>query len=314
VATIPSPSHGPGRRPGPAAPAGSGLRPRPPARSALRRRIVATALVVVSLALLSVYFRESNGGPLHGLQSAGATVLRPFEVGAEHVARPFRDAASWFGGLVDAKSENTKLRRENDRLRNQVVRDVTAVQENDQLRRLLALRDSARFPSNYRALATTVLSRPSGQFVQQVTVGVGSSSGVQVHSPVITADGLVGQVTKVARHVALVTLLTDATSAASGVDLRTGASGIVRHGQSTGSTLILDRVAKDKIVHPKDIVITAGWRSGKLADIYPKGLPIGVVTSVGQVDTDLYKNIQVQPFVDFSSLEFVLVLVPTKTP
>jgi rod shape-determining protein MreC len=278
----------------------------------VRRRILVTALVVVSLALLSVYFRESNGGPLHGVQSAGSTVLRPFEVGAEHVARPFRDAASWFSGLVDAKSENAKLRRENDRLRQQVVQDVTAAQENAQFRRLLALRGSARFPSDFRALAATVISRPSGQFVQQVTVGVGSSSGVRLHSPVVTADGLVGQVTKVARRVSLVALLTDETSAASGVDLRTGASGIVRHGQSTGSTLILDRVAKDQIVHQNDIVITAGWCSGRLSDIYPKGLPIGVVTSVGQVDTDLYKNIQIQPFADFSSLEFVLVLVPTQ--
>jgi rod shape-determining protein MreC len=277
----------------------------------VRRRILVTALVVVSLALLSVYFRESDGGPLHGVQSAGSTVLRPFEVGAEHVARPFRDAASWFGGLIDAKSENAKLRRENDRLRQQDIQNVTAVQENAQLRRLLALRGSPRFPADFKGLAATVISRPSGQFVQQVTVDVGSMSGVRVHSPVITADGLVGQVTKVARHVSLVTLLTDETSAASGIDLRTGASGIVRHGQSTGSTLILDRVAKDQIVHQNDVVITAGWRVGKLSDIYPKGLPIGVVTSVGQVDTDLYKNIQVQPFVDFSSLEFVLVLVPT---
>src|SRR5205085_2950642 len=115
-----------------------------------------------------VYFRESNSGPLHDLQSTGATVLRPFETGAEHVARPFRDAASWFGGLVDAKSENAKLRRENERIRNQLVQNSTAVQENEQLRRLLTLRGSPRFPTDYRALAATVLSRPSGPSVQQV--------------------------------------------------------------------------------------------------------------------------------------------------
>ena len=52
---------------------------------------------------------------------------------------------------------------------------------------------------NWRMQRMLVLSRPSGQFVQQVTVGVGSSDGVQLHAPVLTADGLVGQVTKVAR-------------------------------------------------------------------------------------------------------------------
>ena len=58
-----------------------------------------------------------------------------------------------------------------------------------------------------------------------------------------------------------------------------------------------------------DVVITAGWRSGRLASAYPRGIPIGIVTGVGQLDTDIYKRIEVDPFVDFSSLDSVLVLV-----
>jgi rod shape-determining protein MreC len=55
--------------------------------------------------------------------------------------------------------------------------------------------------------------------------------------------------------------------------------------------------------------VTAGWRSSKLASLYPKGIPIGTVTSVGQADTDLWKQVQVAPFADFDSLDAVLVLV-----
>ena len=68
-------------------------------------------LRLVSLALLTVYFRESSGGSLHGLQSTGSSVLRPFEVAANRVAQPFRDAAGWLGGLSSARSENKKLRQ-----------------------------------------------------------------------------------------------------------------------------------------------------------------------------------------------------------
>ena len=75
-----------------------------------RRRLVVAALTVFSLALVTVYFRESDNGALHSVQSAGASDLRPFEVSAERIARPFRDAAGWFGGLIDAKSENAKLK------------------------------------------------------------------------------------------------------------------------------------------------------------------------------------------------------------
>ncbi len=271
-------------------------------------------LVLISLALLTVYFREANGGPLHGLQSAGATVLRPFEVAAERVARPFRDAAHWFGRLLDAKSENAKLRKELDQFRQQVIQNQTALQENVQLRKLLAYRDSARFPSDFSGIGARVIARSAPDLVQQVVLSAGSNAGIALHDPVVTGDGLVGQVTKVAKSVSQATLLTDETSAAAGLDLRTQATGIARHGSSSGDALVLDRVTKDQVVNVGDTIVTAGFHSGNLTDVYPKGIPIGTVTSVGQVDTDLYKQVLVQPFVDFNSLESVLVLIPKQPP
>jgi rod shape-determining protein MreC len=285
---------------------------RPRIGSPMRRRVVVGVLALLSLVLLSVYFRESDSGPLHGVQSTGAAVLRPFEVAAERVARPFRDAANWFGGLVDAKSENAKLRREVDRYRQLVIQNETAAAENKDLKRIVHYVESPQFPSGFRAVVTRVIAHAPTQFVQQVEVDAGSNQGIALGAPVVTPDGLAGHVTKVARNVALVTLLTDETSAASGLDPKTRATGIVRHDESTGE-LIMDGVTKDQVVNLDDTVVTAGWRSGKLTDLYPKGIPIGAVASVGQVDTDNYKLIQIEPFVHFSSLESVIVLVPNQT-
>ena len=278
--------------------------------SVLRRRVVVAVLVVVSLALVSVYFREPVGGSLHRFQSGLASALRPFEVAGERAARPFRDAVGWVGGLAGAKSENAKLRRELDQLRQQAIQNRTALRENAELRKLLQLRDSARFPNDYNGIAARVIVRPTGDFQRQVTLAAGSNDGIRVHDPVMTADGLVGQVTKVGRDVALVQLLTDEQSAASALDLRTAATGIVRHGSSAGSSLFMDRVTKDQVVRRGDMVVTAGWRTRGLSSIYPRGIPIGRVISVGQVDTDLFKQIEVQPLVDFDALDAVLVLVP----
>jgi len=267
------------------------------------------ALVVVSLALLSVYFRESAGGGLHEVQSVGASVLRPFEVAAERVAQPFEDAAGWFGDVLGAKSENERLRAEVEQLRQQLIQNETIRRDNAWLRRQLAYRDGPSFPSGYRALAARIIARTPGRFDQRVVIAAGSNQGVRLQDPVVVASGLVGQVTKAARNVSQVTLLTDETSAVSALDLRTNAAGILRHGQSSGSSLVLDRVTKDKVVAPGDVVITAGWRAGKLASIYPRGIPIGLVTSVGQLDTDVYKQIEVDPFVDFEALDSVVVLI-----
>ena len=266
-------------------------------------------LVVVSLALVSAYFKESSGGRLHGAQNAGASVLHPFQVAAERIAQPFEDVAGWVGDLFGAKSENEKLRAENDRLRQQLVQNKTAALQNADLRRLLRFRDGPAFPRDYLGVAASIIGRTPGQFEQQIVVAAGTNQHVGVNDPVVTADGLVGKVTKVSRRSARVTLLTDETSAASALDLQTNAAGIIRHGLSSGGSLVFDRVTKENVIRPRDVVITAGWRSGKLASIYPRGIPIGVVTFVGQLDTDIYKRIEVDPFVDFSSLDSVLVLI-----
>ena len=273
-----------------------------------RRRLVVVVLTVLSLALVTVYFREADGGALHGFQSTGASILRPFEVGAERVARPFRDAASWFDGLTDAKSENAKLKEQIEALRQQIILSQSAVRENTQLKKLLDLREGARFPKDYRAIAARVIARAPSQFEQQIVVSAGKNDGISKHDAVVTADGLIGEVTKVASNVAQVTLLTDETSAVSALDINTNASGIVQHGRSS-SSLTLERVTKDQVVHRGDVLVTSGFRSGDLSSLYPRGIPIGAVTSVGQSDTDLYKQIQVDSFVDFSQLEAVIVLV-----
>jgi rod shape-determining protein MreC len=270
---------------------------------------VAGALVFVSIVLITIYFREPAGGSLHGFQSAGAAVLRPFEVGAERVARPFRDGYGWFAGLVHAKSQNASLRGQVDRLSQQVIQNQTAAQQNAELKRLLHYVGSPSFPAGYDPVTTEIISRPPSEFQQQVGIAAGWTSGIRKDDPVVNADGLVGRVTEVAHDTAQVTLLTDPNLSVSALDLTTKASGIVSHGQGRG-TLILDRVQKSLVVDRGDWVVTQGWRSGPLTSLYPKGIPIGVVSSASQNDVDLYWQVQVSPRVDFGSLQSVIVLVP----
>jgi rod shape-determining protein MreC len=274
--------------------------------------LVAAVLVLVSLALITVYFRESDEGALHSAQRIGLSVAMPFEVAGERIARPFRDAWGWASDLIGAKDENEKLRKEVEELRQRVIEQQTAVSENERLKALLQFVDGPNFPSGFDGVATRVVGRPPSAYNQEVLIAAGSSSGVQRNDPVVTKDGLVGLVTDVTSNGAKVTLLTDQSSAVSAAVLESGAAGIVRHGPSDSSALILDRVSKDELVSEGDLVITAGWRSGKLESLYPRGIPVGTVKSVGQQDVDLYKRIQVTPLVNFDSLAEVIVLVPRK--
>jgi rod shape-determining protein MreC len=285
-----------------------GLSPR--TSRALRARLVAAVLVLVSLALITVYFRESEDGTLHGAQRIGLSVAMPFEVAGERIARPFRDAWGWTSDLVGAKQENKKLRAEIEALRKRLIQNETSASENARLRALLQFVDGPEFPAGFDGVTTRVVGRPPSAYNQEVLIAAGSSSRIQRNDPVITQDGLVGLVTDVTSNGAKVTLLSDQSSAVSAVVLETGAAGIVRHGPSDSAALILDRVSKDELVEDRDLIITAGWRSGKLESLYPRGIPVGTVKSVGQQDVDLYKRIQVTPLVDFDSLAEVIVLVP----
>lgn len=277
--------------------------------AALRRRLVVGGLVLLSLVLVTLSFQRDEG-PLARAQDGAAAALRPFQVAANRVAEPFRDGWAWLDGLLDARSDAERLEAENEALRQQLIRSELAITENERLTALLRYRSSPSFPDAFDGLAAAVIARPAGAFAQSIVVAVGRKDGVAVDDPVVTQDGLVGRVTRVADRSSRVMLLTDDQSAVSAIDLSTTAPGIVRRGQGPRSALRLDRVAKEQRVRAGDTIVTAGWRTPRLSSLYPRGIPIGQVVSVGQTDTYPYKQVQVEPFADFASLDAVLVLVP----
>jgi rod shape-determining protein MreC len=274
------------------------------------RRVVLASLVVLALALLTVSFRSPTSGALHDVQGAGATALRPFQVAAERVARPFRDAYGYFSGLADAKSENKRLRHE--------LRDWQAIANANlakarlatDLEKLMQFEHGATYPGDYRAVNTAVISYPSGPFAQQVTIAAGTNSGIHDGTPVISADGLIGRVTNAFARTSSVTLLTDADSAVPARDVKHSVTGLIRHGQ--GSSLILDLVSKELTVKKGDVVVTQGTVDRRYPDLYPYGIPIGRVQSVGVSDTASYLSIQVTPFAQFDSLDAVAALIPKR--
>ena len=267
--------------------------------------------MLLSLVLITLSFREPATGALHGVQSAGATVLRPFEIGAERIARPFRDVYGYFRGLVHAKRENARLRADLDRVRQQLIQNQNAQQDYKTLLAQLHYIDSPQFPRDYRPVNTRIIARPPSEFDQHVVIAAGSNDGIGLDTPVVTQDGLVGRVTALTGSAAEVTLITDDESAVQARDLRSGAIGLVRHGQGQGQ-MILDRVGKDADVQTGDVIVTAGTQSKQFPSLFPRGIQIGQVISVGQTDTAPYKAIQIQPYVNFPSLDSVIALVTKK--
>ncbi len=267
--------------------------------------------MLLSLALLTISFRESSGGPLHRLQGYGSAATRPFQVVADRVARPFEDGYGWIRGVLRAKDENKKLNQELESLRQQRAKQKNAEADAARLGALLRYEHSARFPQDYLKVNAEVMTPATGAFEQTIVIAAGQNRDIRVNDPVVVGDGLVGRISQAGPTTSKVTLVSDPSFAASARDLqsKTGAEGIVQHPATGSDVLTLDNVKVDQDVNVGDSIITSGWRRADLSSLYPRGISIGRVTSTYQNDVDPDKQIQVEPSVDFSSLDAVIVLI-----
>ena len=274
-------------------------------RRTLWRRLLVAGLVILSLAVFTLFFREQAGGALHGAQKVGASIMQPLESGVAKVIKPFRDAWNWVGGLFSTRSENKRLRSELDALRKATTNQLEMQQENGQLKALLNITKDPVYPNGARFIAARVIARSTDVWYSTVTINAGSSQGVALYDAVVNGDNgqaLVGRVTEVTSNAAEVTLITDQSSWVDAEVLPGGAQGSV-HGSVTGD-VSMEYVDKTASLKVGQIVATSGLNKS----IFIRGIPIGVVENVGHQDVEIYQTVSVKPFVDVRQLDYVLVV------
>lgn len=269
----------------------------------MRRRAIAALLVVLSVAMLTLYFSTSGGGLVHRAQETGLRIVAPLQSGSARAVKPFRDAWNWVGDLFHAKSENANLRKQVDQLRTGAAESLSIADQNTQLRDLLHMSGEAIYPKDMRLVTSRVIARSTVAWYSTVTIDVGTDQGVQVYDAVVNGQGLVGRVSAVTGNSAQVTLLTDQQSYVDAMVVPGRADGVLA-GSVTGD-LTLQYVDKNQAVKVGQYVVTSGMKSS----IFVRGIPIGVVENVGNQDVELYQNIAVRPLVDFHRLDLVMVVL-----
>ena len=182
------------------------------------------------------------------------------------------------------------LKAENNSLQTEADRGV-------RLSKLLAL-----YQQHPKSVAARVIAlRPDPNF-DTILLNKGSSSGIHVHSVVITPDGLVGQVYQTTPFTSSVVLLTDPNGMVSARVQRPDSRAIGLCKGSFSPILSMIDLPATADIKPGDAIITAGF------GIYPPGIPIGTVLSVAPDRSDVNKVAQIEPAAHFNRLDDVLVL------
>jgi rod shape-determining protein MreC len=272
-----------------------------------RRRAVLALLVGLSIIMLTGYFGESTGGPLHRFQAGLQTILSPIEDGASRAFKPVRDLAGWFGDVFNAKGENKTLKSDLASARTELAKAQTLVRDDAQLRKLVGLDETLNIPASQR-LTGRVISKSPTAWYSTVQIDIGKGDGVKVDQPVVNGYGLVGKVEQVTGGTAVVQLMTDSKSSVSAMIAPDGAQGQVQPSVGDPSQMQLQFLQKGYTIKQGEKVVTSGSTSSRLESIYPRGIPIGEVTNVQSNDLELYRQVRVRPYVDFRRIDYVQVI------
>jgi rod shape-determining protein MreC len=261
-------------------------------------RLLVVSLVMVSLLTITVDYRGGERGPLEAAGEAALEVVVALQSGVSTVIRPIGSFLSGIAHIGSLRSENQRLKAEIESLKaraGQSVSDKRIIQE---MSKLLKLQSSL----NLKGVAGRVVGESVSNFEWSVTVNQGSADGVHLDDPVVNGDGLVGHVIEVAAHACNVQLIIDPDSAVAGRLASSGETGLVVGQRSR--PLTMDLVNADAKVFPDEQVVTSGYQEG----LYPPEIPIGKVSHVFSRSGSLTTTIELSPAVDFSALEYVLVV------
>jgi rod shape-determining protein MreC len=275
-----------------------------------RARTVLIVLLLASFIVITLDARRPDDSPVEPLRVVAGAVFGPLENGAATMMSPVTRVTDYFGDVERLHATNNELRQENELLRSRLRTAGFARQHQGELDQLLTLgrqRDDQVVPAQVTAMG-------GGQtFSRTVTIDAGRSDGVRPDMTVLNPQGLVGRVIEASGTSATVLLAIDPDSVVGG---RLGSSmelGFIRGEGDIGEQGRLRMELVDRITNPKvgDSIVTWGSRNGAP---YVAGVPIGSVEKVITSPRELSKTVVVRPYVDFSSLDVVGVVVDSHRP
>ena len=268
-----------------------------------RTRLVLAVLLIVALALITMDFRDGGASPA---RNVGAAIFGPIERVTHDVTDPVSSLFDSITGGPSAQGTIANLQRENAQLRAELSTAQLDKSAARQLAQLLRIDAGA-----YRIVAASVIAA-GGDYSDTVTLDAGSSDGIKPDETVLNGSGFVGTVTQVSMDTCTVLLASDASSVI-GVQL-TGPAGNGEIGEVTGTGKSMSSSGLLKLsLFDANAVLQPGQEVVTYASVNDRpevpGVPVGTVVSVHGSAGALVQTALVRPFVTFTALGVVGIVV-----
>ena len=262
------------------------------------------ALVILLLAVPFFFLRANIRRPEETsiVDRTLLTLSAPIEYTFSVLARGVSGLIGEYVYLVDVKRDNNRLAYDNSRLSAKLSELASIEAENRRLRRLLGLRDRV----GRKTVSALVVAKDTTDYFRVARVTLDASApGIRPNMPVLSLDGVVGTVRRVAGESVQVQLAVDSGFGVDVVVERTGARGFVRGAGDNSRYLVrVEYVQRSDAINTDDLLVTSGFGCR-----FPKGIPVARVTNVVKRDFGIYQSVEAEPVIDFSRLEEVLIVM-----
>ncbi|MGW2635480.1 rod shape-determining protein MreC [Streptomyces sp. NPDC001348] len=277
-------------------------------RDTKESRLLLVLLIAIAFALITVDIRGGENSPVDGARQAAAAAFGPIENGVSSVVDPVGNAVTAVRDSGDRHDRLARLEKENATLKAKLGSNDRTRSRLKQLDKMLKLAGEGQ----YGIKGAQVIAIGSAQgFSWTITIDAGADDGIKRDMTVLNGDGLVGRVTTVGPNTSTVLLANDPD-----FTVGTRMEGSDELGFASGQG---DRPLRVELLNGKaevkkgDRLVTFGSQSDKP---FVPGVPVGVVSRVDPSGGGLTRTLSVTPFVGFTKLDIVGVVVeaPKKDP
>ena len=272
-----------------------------------RHRPIVTLIAFTLFCIISLSVQ--GGGATVTFEGVVSAILTPFSRGYNAIERGL---SSLFSGFEDTDSLKENIRQLNARLARYDAMQIEMIQaelaelktENDRLRNMLDLRGKVR----YQSIAAELISKDPDNWFRTLVVNRGSDDGVEVNMPVIAYQNgrrvVVGKIVEVRGSISRIQPIV-------APDIKIGCKlnenkipGLLSGYSYNADYCVVNYISRATPAKKGDIIITSGQ-----AGVFPPELYIGTVERTELSETNPYQRIIVKPFVDYSLLEEVFILL-----